>query len=61
VVSRDVEFRAQKEVNPNAKTVDDTGVMACLSAKTLSDMDIELNIPDDKSRLLTGNVSLLLP
>ncbi|HFK5719092.1 TPA: fimbria/pilus outer membrane usher protein [Enterobacter asburiae] len=54
VVSRDVEFRAQKEVNPNAKTVDDTGLVACLSAKTLSDMDIELNIPDDKKQAADG-------
>ncbi|HCH0657565.1 TPA: fimbrial biogenesis usher protein [Enterobacter asburiae] len=54
VLSRDVEFKSQKEVNPNAKSSDDTGLVACLSAKTLSDMGIDLSIPEDKKNSADG-------
>ncbi len=51
VVSRDVEFKEQKAANPAA---DDTGLVACLSAKTLSDMGIDLNIPEGKAQAIDG-------
>lgn len=55
VVSRDVEFKVQKTVKSNAKAGgDDTGLVACMSAKTLTDMGIDLSIPEDKKQEADG-------
>ncbi|MCU6306630.1 fimbrial biogenesis usher protein [Enterobacter quasiroggenkampii] len=54
VASRDVEFKAQKAVNASGKSADDTGLVACLSANTLSDMGIDLSIPEDKKKAADG-------
>ncbi len=49
VASHDVDFKSQKTAAPDLTTpVDDTGLIACLSAKMLSDMGIDLIIPEDK-------------
>ncbi|ELV2798024.1 fimbrial biogenesis usher protein [Enterobacter ludwigii] len=55
VVTQDVVFKTQKEADPSAKSsADDTGLVACLSAKTLSDMGIELSIPEEKKPSVDG-------
>lgn len=55
VVSHDVEFRSRKELEANAsKEADDTGLVACLAAKKLSDLGVELNIPADKQTAPEG-------
>ncbi|WP_420921623.1 fimbrial biogenesis usher protein [Enterobacter quasiroggenkampii] len=55
VVSHDVEFQAQKAASPDAKAAADyTGLVACLSAKMLSDMGIDLIIPEDKKPVAEG-------
>jgi len=49
VVIHDIEFKPQKDIDPTGKTSnDDTGLIACLSAKTLADMGIDLSIPENK-------------
>ncbi|MEP8888257.1 fimbrial biogenesis usher protein [Enterobacter roggenkampii] len=54
VISHDVEFRSVKTAETKDKTEDDTGLVACLSAKTLSDLGIDLSIPEEKKQSADG-------
>lgn len=55
VSGQDVEFKSHKEVDPEGKfPADDTGLVACLSAKKLSDMGIDLSIPEEKKQAADG-------
>ena len=55
ISGQDIEFKAQKEVDPDGKFPgDDTGLVACLSAKKLEDIGIDINIPEDKKQSAEG-------
>jgi len=55
ITSHDVVFKDEKSLDGTvAKESDDTGLVACLSPKTLSDMGIDLNIPVDKKNDANG-------
>lgn len=55
ITSHDVVFKDEKSLSAStAKASDDTGLVACLSVKTLSDMGIDLNIPDEKKKAGNG-------
>ncbi|HDS6850947.1 TPA: fimbrial biogenesis usher protein [Enterobacter cancerogenus] len=64
IVTQDVVFDAQKKRGSSApSTGDDTGLVACLSAKTLSDMGIDLSIPEEKKQSAEGqciNIATLI-
>ncbi|TNV20500.1 outer membrane usher protein FimD [Buttiauxella sp. B2] len=56
VTSQDIEFKSHKEVDPDGKyPVDDTGLVACLSAKKLADMGIDIAIPEEKKQSAEGS------
>jgi len=51
VTGQDLDFKSQKTVDPDGKYEgDDTGLVACLSAKKLADLGIDINIPEDKKQ-----------
>ncbi|AHW95300.1 outer membrane usher protein [Enterobacter asburiae L1] len=55
ITSHDVEFQAQKmEKSDEPSSSDDTGLTACLSAKVLGDLGIDLSIPEDKKQSADG-------
>lgn len=55
ITSHDVVFKDEKSFSAStAKASDDTGLVACLSVKNLSDMGIDLNIPDEKKKAGDG-------
>lgn len=64
IISQDVEFKAVKSLNVVTTTEsDDTGLMACLSAKTLRDMGLDLSIPPEKNKTADGecvNIATLI-
>lgn len=64
ILSRDVEFKSQKTIDPNVQNgADDTGLVACLSAQTLADMGVDLSIPEEKKQARDGqciNISSLI-
>ncbi|MGN7896843.1 fimbrial biogenesis usher protein [Enterobacter sp. 22452] len=54
VTSHDVEFKTLNAGDVKATAPDDTGLVACLSAKTLSDLGIDLSIPEEKKQTADG-------
>ena len=55
ITSHDVEFQAQKALKTGLpSSSDDTGLTACLSAKVLGDLGIDLSIPEDKKQPAEG-------
>lgn len=54
VTSHDVEFKALSHTDSQGAAPDDTGLFACLSAKALSDMGIDLSIPEEKKNVAEG-------
>lgn len=64
ITSHDVEFQAQQTPSAGVpSSADDTGLTACLSAKMLGEMGIDLSIPEEKKRSADGecsNISTLI-
>ncbi|UJD93800.1 fimbrial biogenesis outer membrane usher protein [Lelliottia amnigena] len=54
IASHDIEFKNRKDVESPGTAPDDTGLIACLSAKTMSDLGLDLSIPADKKSAATG-------
>jgi outer membrane usher protein len=55
VSGQDIEFKSQKALDPDGKFPgDDTGLVACLSAKKLADIGIDISIPKEKSETPEG-------
>lgn len=54
VISHDVEFKALNTKDAQVTSPDETGLVACLSTRTLSDLGIDLSIPEDKKQAAGG-------
>jgi len=54
VTSHDVEFKALNTKDAQVTSSDETGLVACLSTRTLSDLGIDLSIPEDKKQAADG-------
>lgn len=57
VGSHDIEFKESKDMESAGKVADDSGLIACLSTKVLTDMGIDLNISHNKKENTVGNCS----
>ncbi|WP_320727297.1 fimbrial biogenesis usher protein [Enterobacter sp. 118C5] len=54
ITSHDVEFKSIKTIDAQSIAPDDTGLVACLSAKTLSDLGVDITIPEEKKTAAEG-------
>ncbi|CAM6255635.1 fimbrial biogenesis usher protein [Citrobacter sedlakii] len=54
ISSHDVDFRSLRSVGAQETSDDGTGLVACLSPKSLTDMGMELNLPEEKKQSESG-------